>query len=159
MRDVTGLLPDPADGYRGTAASMWFLVALAMLVTARSLAHILLPDGGANSIAGIELGDGAAGTNLVHLFAQWGLEQLLLAVVAWVALIRYRFLIPLVLALQLADWTLRGTIGVWKPLVVDSTPPGGIGNLVLAPLCAVALWFALPPRSRAAAHEAPSRRA
>lgn len=59
MRDVTGLLPDPADGYRGTSASMWFLVAMAVLTTARSLAHILLPDGGANSIAGIEVGEDA----------------------------------------------------------------------------------------------------
>lgn len=86
------------------------------------------PDGGANSIAGITV-EGVAGDNLVHLFAQWGLEQLILAIVAWVVIVRYRFLIPFVLLLQLFDW-LMGEI---KPLVVDSMPPGGIGNIIFVP--------------------------
>ena len=52
---------------------------------------LFAPDGGANSIAGIEIA-GDAGDNLVHLFAQWGLEQLILAIIAWIVMARYRFL-------------------------------------------------------------------
>lgn len=150
MRDLRALLPAPDEGYRGSRGSLWFLVAMTVLSTARSLVHILAPDGGANSIAGIAV-EGTAGQNLVHLFAQWGLEQLLLAVVAWVAILRYRFLVPFVLLLSLSDWLLRGVVGELKPLVVDSMPPGGIGNIVFVPLCAVALWFSLPRRGSAGA--------
>lgn len=143
MRDFRYLLPSPEQGYRGSKASFWFLVALAVLVTVRSLIHMFAPDGGAATIAGLAV-EGDAGTNLIHLFAQWGLEQLLLAVVAWVVIVRYRFLVPFVLLLQLFDWFMRGVMGEIKPLVVESMPPGGIGNIVLVPLVAVALWFSLP---------------
>ena len=146
VRDPSYLLAHPTAGYRGSDAARWFLTGLAVLMTVRSLAHILLPDGGANLIAGIEL-SGPAGDNLVHLFAQWGLEQLLLAGLTWVVLLRYRFLIPFALLLQLIDWSMRFAIGEWKPLIVDSPPPGAWGNLILAPLCAVFLWLSLPKRN------------
>lgn len=143
MRNLGYLLASPEQGYRGTRASFWILIAMTVLSTVRSLIHILAPDGGANSIAGIVV-EGTAGDNLVHLFAQWGLEQLLLAVVAGVVIARYRFLVPAVIALQLADWLLRSIVGELKPLIVDDIPPGGIGNLIFPPLLAVALWFSLP---------------
>ena len=143
MRDFKYLLPKPEQGYRGTKGSFWFLIAMSVLVTVRSLIHMFAADGGANSIAGITV-EGDAGNNLIHLFAQWGLEQLILAIVAWVVIVRYRFLVPFVLLLQLFDWLMRGVMGEIKPLVVDSMPPGGIGNIIFVPLVAVALWFSLP---------------
>ncbi len=88
----------------------------------------------------------------MHLFAQWGVEQLLLAVVAWAIIARYRFLVPAALLLQLADWGLRSVIGEFKPLIVDGTPPGVIGNIILVPILAVALWFSLP-RTNASASD------
>ena len=57
------------------------------------------------------------------MFAQWGLEQLILAIIAWVVIVRYRLLVPFVLLLQLFDWFMRGVMGEIKPLVVDSMPP------------------------------------
>lgn len=39
---------------------------------------------------------------------------------------------------------MRWVIGEIKPLVVDSIPPGGIGNIIFVALVAVALWFSLP---------------
>jgi uncharacterized membrane protein len=143
VRDLKALLPDPDLGYRGSRGSLWFLVGLLALVTARSLVHVFAADGGAQSIAGMSV-DGPDGQNIVGLFAQWGLEQLLLAVVGWVVVLRYRFLVPLGLLLQLADWGLRWGVGAWKPLVIDGTPPGEIGNYIFVPLVAVALWFSLP---------------
>ena len=141
--DFRFLLARPDDGYQGTKGSFWFLIALSVLVTVRSLIHMFAPDGGANSIAGITV-EGAAGDNLIHLFAQWGLEQLILAIVAWVVIFRYRFLVPFALLLQLFDWFMRGVMAEIKPLVVDSMPPGGIGNIIFVPLVAIALWFSLP---------------
>ncbi|MDH3295284.1 MAG: hypothetical protein OER95_13270 [Acidimicrobiia bacterium] len=143
MRDVRFLLAHPEDGYQGTRSSYWFLVAMTALTTARSLIHMFAPDGGADSIAGLAV-EGTAGDNLVHLFGQWGLEQLLLAGVAWVFIARYQFLIPFALLLQLMDWIGRSIVGTVKPLVIDETPPGGIGNVIFPPMIVVALWFALP---------------
>ncbi len=146
MPDFSYLLPEPEAGYRGSKYSLWFLIALTVLTTGRSLVHIFAPDGGANSIAGIAL-EGEAGDNLVHIFSQWGLEQLLLAVVSWVIIARYRFLVPFALALQLADWSGRFAIGFMKPLIVDDPPPGAIANYILIPTVAIAFWFSLPARS------------
>ncbi|UCG41431.1 MAG: hypothetical protein JSV07_04030 [Acidimicrobiia bacterium] len=153
MRDFRYLLAAPEQGYRGTKGSFWFLVAMSVLVTVRSLIHMFAADGGANSIAGLTV-EGDAGANLVHLFAQWGLEQLILAIVAWVVIVRYRFLVPFVLLLQLLDWFMRGVMGEIKPLVVESMPPGGIGNIIFVPLIAIALWFALPKSGERAAVKA-----
>jgi hypothetical protein len=150
VRDFRFLLPPPSAEYRGSRFSLWFLVFITVLSTARSLVHILAADGGANSIAGIDI-DVEGGDNLVALFAQWGWEQLLLALVAWVIIAKYRFLVPLALLLQVLDWGGRWVVGEFKPLVVDAPPPGAIGNLIFLPLSAIALWFALPKKTAAAA--------
>lgn len=145
MRDFRYLLARPDWGYRGSRASLWFLAALTVLTTARSLVHVLVPDGGAGSIAGIDISV-AGGTNIVAVFAQWGWTQLLLALVGWVVIVRYRFLVPAVLVLQLLDWGGRALVGTLKPFEVAAPPPGAYGNVVFVPLVAIALWFALPTR-------------
>jgi hypothetical protein len=152
-RDPRGLFPDPTDGYRGTRFSLWLLVALTAVTAVRSLIHVFAPDGGAGSIAGLDVGVEGGG-NLIALFAQWGWAQALLALVGVVVLARYRFLIPFAWLLQVLDWGGRALVGQLKPLVVDAPPPGAIGNLVFLPLALVALWFALP-RVRAVMGVAP----
>jgi hypothetical protein len=143
MRDLKSVLPPPEHGYQGAKLSFWYLIAITTLTTARSLVHIFAPDGGANSIAGIDI-DVAGGDNIVALFAQWGWEQLLLALVGWVIIVGYRFLIPFALLLQVLDWGGRMLVEALKPMVVDSPPPGAIGNFIFLPLSLIALWFALP---------------
>lgn len=145
MRDVRYLLPRPEWGYRGSRASFWFLVALTVLTTARSLVHVFAADGGAGSIAGIDI-TVAGGANIVAVFGQWGWTQLLLALVGWVVIARYRFLVPAVLVLQLLDWGGRAMVGMLKPFEVAAPPPGAYGNVIFVPLVAIALWFALPRR-------------
>ena len=151
MRDFRFLLARPEWGYQGTRVSLWFLIALTVLTTARSLVHVFAPDGGSSSIAGIDVSV-AGGDNIVAIFAQWGWSQLLLALAGWVVIVRYRFLVPAVLLLQLLDWGGRALVGVMKPLVLDAPAPGEIGNLIFAPLVAIALWFSLPRRDDAATH-------
>ena len=148
VRDFRYLLPPASEDYRGSRFSLWFLVFITALSTARSLVHIFTTDGGANSIAGIDV-DVEGGDNLIALFAQWGWEQLLLAMVAWLIITKYRFLVPLALLLQVLDWGGRWLVGEFKPLVVDTPPPGVVGNVIFLPLSAIALWFALPRKSAA----------
>lgn len=121
MRDLRFLLARPEWGYRGSRTPLWFLVGLTVLTTARSLIHVFAPDGGAGSIAGIDISV-ARGDDIVAVFGQWGWTQLLLALVGWVVIVRYRFLVPAVLMLQLLDWGGRTLVGLLKPFVVDAPP-------------------------------------
>jgi hypothetical protein len=132
-------------GYQGSRFSIIFLVLLTSITTLRSLAHVFLPDGGANSIAGLDVSV-AGGTNLIAMFAQWGYTQLLLSVMMWGILIFARSLVPFALLVQTLDWGGRILVGQMKPVEVASPPPGEIGSYILLPLCLIALWFSLPKR-------------
>ena len=141
------LLPAPSDEYAGHRISRYFLVIVTIVSTARSLIHILAPDGGAHSIAGLDV-EVAGGANLIALFAQWGAIQLILALLYWLAILRYRSLVPLMLATLLLEQILRLGVGLLKPLVVASPPPGAYGSYVLLPLSAIALVLSLRGRPR-----------
>ena len=91
--------------------SLIFLIALTTITTLRSLAHIFLPDGGANSIAGLDVSV-AGGNNLIAMFAQWGYTQLLLSVMMWGVIIFARNLLPFALLVQTLDWGGRILIGL-----------------------------------------------
>ena len=122
--------------------SLIFLIVLTTITSLRSLAHIFLPDGGANSIAGLDISV-AGGNNLIAMFAQWGYTQLLLSVMMWGVIIFARNLLPFALLVQTLDWGGRILIGLMKPIEVASAPPGEIGSYILWPLCLIALWFSL----------------
>jgi hypothetical protein len=133
-------------GYHGSRFSLVFLVLLTSITSLRSLAHVFLPDGGANSIAGLDVSvDG--GSNLIAMFAQWGYTQLLLSVMMWGILFFARSLVPFALLVQTLDWGGRILVGQMKPVEVASPPPGEIGSYILLPLCLIALWFSLPKKS------------
>jgi hypothetical protein len=122
--------------------SLVFLIVLTTITTLRSLAHIFLPDGGANSIAGLDVSV-AGGDNLVAMFAQWGYTQLLLSVMMWGVIVFARNLLPFALLVQTLDWGGRILVGLMKPIEVAEAPPGEIGSYILWPLCLIALWFSL----------------
>lgn len=144
MRRVRELLPDDTHTYQGDPWVTRFYLFLCLVITFRSLVHVFRADGGAASIAGIDL-DIEGGQNIVAIFAQWGLEQLLLAGLAWLALFRYRGLIPLILLINLLDNIGRILIGRAKPLKIDKPPPGAYGQVIILPFLALALWRSLPP--------------
>jgi hypothetical protein len=144
--DFTRLLPrlgNAAD--RPPPAAYWFLVAIAAISTVRSLIHMLAPDGGAHSIAGIAL-EAPDGANVVAIFAQWGASQLVLALVYWVAILRYPMLTPLMLAIIVIEQLLRLLAGELKPLAVAAPPPGAYYTYALLPVAAVMLVWSLRVR-------------
>ena len=96
---LRALFPAADQPYQGGRAPLFFLVLIAFVSTARSLVHLLAPDGGAGSIAGINLGV-AGGANIVAVFGQWGASQLVLALLQWLVVLRYRFLVSAMLAVQ-----------------------------------------------------------
>lgn len=140
----SAFLPSEPGAYHGPRLPFWFAVAALTAITARSLIHLFAPDGGAHSIATIDLAV-AGGANIVALFGQWGAIQLLLAALLWALLLRYRGLLPLVLAALLAEPFLRALSGHLKPLTTIGIAPGAAHNWTLVPLIAAMLYLALCP--------------
>ena len=136
------LLPRTTLQYRGSRWSFWFLAFVTLLSAARSLVHLLAPDGGAGSIAHIAL-NVPGGANIVAVFSQWGASQLMLALVQGLVVIRYRFLVPAMLALLALEQVLRFLAGQLKPLQVESAPPGAYATYVTFCLALVFLVLSL----------------
>ena len=143
------LIPKVDEKYAGPKVPFYFLILIAAVSTVRSLIHMLAADGGAHSIAGIAVNI-TSEANLIALFAQWGASQLILALFYWLAILRYRFLTPLMLLIVFLEQLLRIGAGRLKPLQVAAPPPGAIGTQILLPVSAVILIWSLWPSARKA---------
>lgn len=141
-RVIERLLPRTVDGnYSGRPVAAMVFAILAAVSLGRSLAHLLAADGGAGTIAGLDLTGG--GANIVFAFGLWGLAQTLYAIVQLLVAFRYRTLIPLMYLLLIVEIAGRMAIGALKPPVLLHTPPGAIGNYIILPLAAVMLALSL----------------
>jgi hypothetical protein len=113
-----------------------------MVSTIRSLIHLLAPDGGAGSIAGMDLSVAGA-QGIIFSFALWGSAQLIYALIQLVVVFRYRSLVPFMYVLLILETLLRELVGHMKPVHFAHTPPGAIGNYVILPLAALMLALSL----------------
>ena len=137
------LFPVKADNTHVFGALPVIVFALITLLgVVRSLVHIFAADGGAGSIAGMDLSQpGAEG--IIFAFGLWGSSQLLMALVQIVVLVRYRSLIPLMYLVIIIEVLLRMLIGVIKPVAFSHTPPGAVGNWIFLGLALIMLEFCL----------------
>jgi hypothetical protein len=143
---LNSLLPQPiTNTYRGAKAAKWVFMLLTIVTIGRSLAHILLPDGGAQSIATIPLDtfttNGAAA--VIHIFALWGVSQLLFGLLYVVILRRYQSLIPLMYVFIFVEYTIRLLFTFAKPFEILGTAPGAVGNYIIIPLSLIMLLLSL----------------
>ena len=147
-RIMNQLFPQPINNhYQGRPIAKWTFIAMTVLTVGRSLAHIFLPDGGAQSIATIPLVTYSVEASLVviGMFAQWGLTQLMFGLLYVLVLWRYQSLIPLMWLFILIEWTGRLLIGFYKPFETAGTAPGAVGNMIFPVLALVMLILALLP--------------
>jgi hypothetical protein len=137
------LLPAQADNtIRGMRLPVYVFTLIAIVSLVRSCIHLLAPDGGAGSIAGMNLAvDGAGG--IIFAFALWGSAQLMYAVIQLVVAFRYRSLVPFMYVLLMVETLLRQLVGHMKPVTFAHTPPGAIGNYVILPLAGLMLGLSL----------------
>ena len=145
--DWERLFPSIDKDYTGSSIPFYFLILIAIVSTIRSLIHIFAPDGGANSIAGIDVSV-HGGANIVAIFAQWGALQLLLTLFYWLAIFRYRFLVPVMLAAVIIEQLLRIGAGQLKPLEITNPPPGAIGSEILLPISVIMFLWSLLRNSK-----------
>jgi len=140
------LLPSSFDNnFDGHPASLWLFGLITTVTLGRSLTHIFLPDGGAQSIATVPLSQYSSGaeSSVISVFALWGLSQLLIALVMLIAVLRYRSMIPLLYLFLIVEYVGRIYIGIFKPLETLQTPPGATGSLVILGASLVGLLLSL----------------
>lgn len=134
--------PAAAVGYDGRASRI-FLGLLALLTIGPGLIHSFLPDGGAVSIAGLDVGDHKA--QVVGLFAWAGATQIVWGLAMLAVALRYVALTPLFLLLVLVERSLLMSRW-WLLEAADAPahhPPAHYTGLILLPLVLLFLILAL----------------
>lgn len=140
------ILPTCIDNrYRGHRLALWLFVPITLQKVGVSLTHLLKADGGAQSISTIPLDtySPSAAQNIVGLYARMGLEQLLLASLLVLVLVRYRAMIPLMYVLIVAQYLGSRLVSEVKPLVLAGTSGARTPALVIAILSVGGLVLSL----------------
>jgi len=136
------MFPENPKEYRGFPAVRLITLAFLLIVVIRSAIHLFSPDGGAESIAGIDTSV-AGGGNIIALFHQWGAIQLLFAGLLAVLFFAYKGFTPLVILFLALDAPMRALAGKMGAVESTRTPPGEALNwpvfVVLAILFAVSI--------------------
>ena len=141
------LPPSTNAHYAGAPLAAHFLTLIGVFTIGPGLIHSFLPDGGAGVIAGMDLsGNGAS---VIGVFAWAGATQIVWGAALLVASLRYRSLVPPLLALVAVE---RGLIALnlWVLTAPASGhhPPEAYATLISLPLIVGAL--ALSVRGRRA---------
>ena len=117
------ILPENPREYRGFGVVRLITLAFLLIVVVRSVIHLFTPDGGAESIAGIDTSV-SGGNNIIALFHQWGAIQLLLVVLMLTLFFAYKGLTPLVILFLALDAPMRALAGMMGKIESSHTPPG-----------------------------------
>lgn len=120
---TNALLPTNPKVYAGYLVIRIITFVFMLVVVARSAVHLFSPDGGAESIAGIDTSV-AGGNNIIALFHQWGAIQLLLVGLMMVLFFAYKGLTPLIILFLCLDAPLRALAGQMGAVESTRTPPG-----------------------------------
>ena len=145
--DIKKVFPKNPSRYEGFRIIRLIALLYMLVMVVRSCIHLFAPDGGAQSIAGIDTSV-EGGDNIIAIFHQWGAIQLILAVLLLVLFFRYAGLTPLVLLTLALDPVLRFVAGQQMSLTTIGTPPGealnGVAFYLLLVLFLGSLWNKKP---------------
>jgi hypothetical protein len=135
--------------YDGLLIAKWVFLIITLLTIGRSLAHLFLPDGGAQSIATIPLESYSANASkvIIGMFAQWGLSQLMVGFIFGIVIWLYQLLIPLMWLFVLFEYGGRLLLGIYKPFETSGTAPGAIGNIIFPFFALIMLILSLKERN------------
>lgn len=147
------LFPQQADNaFRGYKLALWVYVVVLLLLGVMSVNSIFNGHDIAVNADGLPLGDytPAGAQAVVAFYALWGATQLTLVLFGFVALFRYRALIPLVFALLLLEQLMLRTVHHFVPVAGPRGAPASWLIVVLLSLMAVGLALSLWRRRGAA---------
>ena len=144
------LFPRALDNaYQGRKLALWLLGALALLKGAMGLNSIVNGYQVATTADGVALSTftPAGAATVLAFLALWGWSLLLLSLLGFLALVRYRAMVPLVFLLLLLEQLGRKLILTQLPIAQSGPSPAFSINLVLMTLLVVGLVLSLLPRS------------
>jgi hypothetical protein len=151
------ILPRRVDNmYRGHKLAIVVLGLIVLMKAAISLGSIFNGYDAASSADGIPLDSytPAGARTVVSLFALLGLANFSICLIGMLVLVRYRSLVPFMLALLLVQHVGRYLILQALPIARTGTPPGSSVNLGLLGAMVVgltlSLWSQRNPRPAAA---------
>jgi len=104
------LFPKSADNnYQGHKLVFYIFIPLLLLMTWRSIIHMSFEEFGLHGIANMKVLSGNPDPMplIYAFFSVWGLVQLIFCSFAWVVIIRYRSLTPLIILAFLIEWSVR----------------------------------------------------
>ena len=141
--DIKKVFPKNPSKFEGFRIIRLIALLFMFVMVVRSCIHLFAPDGGAQSIAGIDTSV-EGGDNIIAIFHQWGAIQLILAILLVVLFFRYPGLTPLILLTLILDPILRFVAGQQMSLTTTGTPPGealnGVAFYLLLVLFLGSLW-------------------
>src|SRR5258708_38701253 len=91
--------------YSGSMPSVYFLTLFSVLTIVPGCIHTFAPDGGAGTIAGLDLSQN--GRVIIAVFAWAGATQIAFGLATLIVSLRYRSLVPLMLGLAIVERTLH----------------------------------------------------
>jgi hypothetical protein len=142
---VSLLPPSTNAQYAGAPLAAHFLTLLGALTIAPGLIHTFLPDGGAGTIAGMDLSNN--GANVIGVFAWAGATQIVWGTTLLLASLRYRSLVPALLALVVVERSLIAlNLWVLKAPASGHHPPEAWATLISLPLIIGALLVSMRVR-------------
>jgi hypothetical protein len=121
--DIKKVFPNELSKFEGIRLIRLIAALYMFVMVVRSCIHLFTPDGGAQSIAGIDTSV-EGGDNIIAIFHQWGAIQLILALLLLVLFFRYPGLTPLILLTLTLDPVLRFVAGQMMSITATGTPPG-----------------------------------
>jgi hypothetical protein len=115
------LPPSTNSAYRGHIAAAWFLTFVGLTSIIPGFIHYFLPDGGAGVIAKLDLS--TRRDTIIALFAWFGALQIPYGIAQLTISLRYRTLVPFMLALAVLErglmaldgWFLKGATSGHHP--------------------------------------------
>ena len=95
--------------YRGSKFALTMFVVFLILMTWRSFIHMLFERYGLHEIANFMVLSGEPDPNLIvyRFFSLWGFEQLMMCLMSWIVLWKYRSLMALVCVFWIVEWGVR----------------------------------------------------
>jgi hypothetical protein len=141
------LLPPTTNAdYRGWLLSAYTLTVFSIATIVPGGIHIFAPDGGAGTIAGLDLSQN--GRVIIALFAWAGATQIAFGLACLAISLRYRSLVPLALGLALLERSLHA-LNAWllKGAGTGHHPPEHYAVLITLPVLVAAFALSLRDRS------------
>ena len=141
VQEAEGRTPGDAVHMKPIKSGLTIVLGLfALMNLARGGVHVFSPDGGAGTIAGLDLSTSAS--TIIPLFALIGVNQIAVGLFEAYVVAARRDLLALGLGLQvLLTAGAVANLGFWRPLPVEV--PGETLNMILLPIIVIAWLLAV----------------